>query len=1246
MTEVGRISVRFEGDDRGLAAAARRALRSINSVNTAANRIGQRTQAPSGLVQIGTTARQARVQVLSLSDVAQRLGSNLDTGIARPLTRAQAALARFRNGLRGLRAPAAFSDLTSGISQLRGAGNPFGALTRGAGSALRAVGILTAAVTAVGIGIERLASRGSRLRAAEAAFRNTGLAVADLARELGGVVSNAALIQGANLANSFGISANSFSQFAQIARAASVTTGESVQFLLDSIVRGVARASPLILDNLGITVRLSEANEAYATQLGKTVDELTKAERQQALTNAVLASGSQIIDRVQASGANLAPTLAQLVTELQNVFNEFSKLTSLAIAAFFRELGVQFTGLSSGLRDLGPLAQAFGAEVARTVQRVREFITTVDTLGGILDGGVFSAIESVITAVIRLSGLLTSLITLGQRVSRVFSGEFREALFLPNASDGIGNAVSRIQAAAEATRELRAEAEGVGAALREAAIDGAGFAQGISASGTQDAELLLRTLRDASSLIGSDNVQAVNDLQSELQNLADNGLPGATEALQLFQQQFAQGIDVADIRAQFGQTITALSNALNGQSVDPPPLDPDEIRRRAREAAARFRSGLQEELAAVRFPLEVTLEQTRGVDTNLSSLVDQSSVEAATAALIAQANATDTAQAAIERLAARAEGRDNNLFRSLTLDALRLSTEAQAIDRQIAAVVARAEELQDARLEVGAAQAGAADSAAQAALDDADRQREAREVLANAQLTQAFEGTLASLVQQAQDLETEANQLTAQGLFEEANALAATAGQELAQQTNTVFAALERAAERAGVGVPGALEDAVDEVGDALATLRPTFLEQARVEGRQFRNTLIQATQGIVDTLTDAIGQLGSGNLGGAARSLISSTVSVLTSALGPAGPAVAAVVNGLVSLGFSTEAVQNTIASFEAVLERVAQPLGALAPVIESILGFLLETVSVLSQTLASFLENQAVIALINGALQFLFGTINVLLSPFVALVGILEQVATQLGLTGEAGQVLGTIIQVAVLALNSLVVGFLFALQGIIDVVQFFAGIVNGVVTAVSDPLLGLGIIAATVANFFIDLGTALLEFVNFIAEIIATVTGGFVDFTDGLEGAIQGLQDSRIDVPVGVLGDTDGFFQGLNGTVSDVIASLNGLTDASGESGEAIKEEADLRRSLLNAPEGFARQLTQAQLDALAPAVPAADLAGGELEAQTGTAVFIDQVNVQAAPGDRNFLIEFVDQLEDDGSLGNIKLRNFGIDRGGQN
>ncbi len=96
-------------------------------------------------------------------------------------------------------------------------------------------------------------------------------------------------------------------------------------FLYDSIATGIKRASPLILDNLGIVVKVGEANEKYAQQLGKTVEALTAEEKQVALLNAVLESGDQLIQQVGGNVDSQADAWARLEVKVGESTDAFKQ---------------------------------------------------------------------------------------------------------------------------------------------------------------------------------------------------------------------------------------------------------------------------------------------------------------------------------------------------------------------------------------------------------------------------------------------------------------------------------------------------------------------------------------------------------------------------------------------------------------------------------------------------------------------------------------------------------------------------------------------------------------------------------------------------------------------------------------------------------------------------------------------------------------------------------------------------------
>lgn len=173
---------------------------------------------------------------------------------------------------------------------------------------------------------------------AAAIFRHSGGNLDALRESVRGTVSDLELVKKANLAKTMGIPSEAMGTLAQAAMAASKATGESVDFMLDSIVRGVARGSPLILDNLGIIISIEEANAAYAKTLGKTAAELTKAEQAQAVLGATLKAVGPQIENANKAGADSAEVYARFTATLQNLTVAIGQSLSPAVSWLTKQL--------------------------------------------------------------------------------------------------------------------------------------------------------------------------------------------------------------------------------------------------------------------------------------------------------------------------------------------------------------------------------------------------------------------------------------------------------------------------------------------------------------------------------------------------------------------------------------------------------------------------------------------------------------------------------------------------------------------------------------------------------------------------------------------------------------------------------------------------------------------------------------------------------------------------------------------
>ena len=111
-----------------------------------------------------------------------------------------------------------------------------------------------------------------------------------------GTISEMELMQKFNEAALLGLPLDRFDEMLEIARGAAQATGQSMDFMLQSVVVALGRQSKLMLDNLGILIDTESANKTYAQSLGKTVQQLTDQEKKQAFVNEALRKGKINLD--------------------------------------------------------------------------------------------------------------------------------------------------------------------------------------------------------------------------------------------------------------------------------------------------------------------------------------------------------------------------------------------------------------------------------------------------------------------------------------------------------------------------------------------------------------------------------------------------------------------------------------------------------------------------------------------------------------------------------------------------------------------------------------------------------------------------------------------------------------------------------------------------------------------------------------------------------------------------------------
>ena len=150
----------------------------------------------------------------------------------------------------------------------------------------------------LGSALMEIASRGFELAptvrsfgALTAAIGESGEAMLQAGRAGSkGLVSDLEMIGAANKALLLGlpITASSFGMLAQTAVVLGKAMGAGPTQSFNDLITALGRSSPMILDNLGLSVQVGAANEAYARSVGKTADQLTDAEKKLAFYNAAL----------------------------------------------------------------------------------------------------------------------------------------------------------------------------------------------------------------------------------------------------------------------------------------------------------------------------------------------------------------------------------------------------------------------------------------------------------------------------------------------------------------------------------------------------------------------------------------------------------------------------------------------------------------------------------------------------------------------------------------------------------------------------------------------------------------------------------------------------------------------------------------------------------------------------------------------------------------------------------------------
>lgn len=337
-------------------------------------------------------------------------------------------------------------------------------------------GIFAGAVAGAAAAVVKLGERGSELEAIASSFEKLTSAAGQSGDEMVRVTSSATkglitdlnIMESANKALLLGlpVTSQSMGNLAQSAVVLGRAMGQDANKSLDDLITALGRSSPMILDNLGLTVKVGEANEAYAAKLGKASSELTDAEKKMAFYEAAVAAATEKVNEL----GGITLTFGDYIQQGKVLVTNFVDSLSMGVA--------QSPVFAAGLRSITESMQAaFGGDN-------QDLITSILTS---LEGATMTAIEfgkaglTVADWIYRsFSGLkvvVYGLQTAFAEVWKQLTGLIASALELASKIPGVGE---KFKGVAEDVRFVSDMAGSMSANMKELTVEAAQAAAGQS----------------------------------------------------------------------------------------------------------------------------------------------------------------------------------------------------------------------------------------------------------------------------------------------------------------------------------------------------------------------------------------------------------------------------------------------------------------------------------------------------------------------------------------------------------------------------------------------------------------------------------------------------------------------------------------------------------------------------------------------------------------------------------------------
>ena len=266
----------------------------------------------------------------------------------------------------------------------------FSKMSQGMGGLVGAYAALAAQIFAISAAFSFLKSAGDLkvLEAGQKAYAaNTGIAMRVLAKDI--IAATEAQItfqdasQAAAIGTAAGLNPQQLNKFGKAAKDLSLTLGRDVTDSFNRLIRGVTKAEPELLDELGIILRLKDAQEEYGEIIGKSADQLTQFEKTQAVANKVLRETEKVAGNAPEGIVNpynqLGKAFDDILMSIKSVADYvvgplasvLTKTPELAILAFGLLLKGPLNAMGLNLKEIGVAATASSNRMAIEAQKAK-----------------------------------------------------------------------------------------------------------------------------------------------------------------------------------------------------------------------------------------------------------------------------------------------------------------------------------------------------------------------------------------------------------------------------------------------------------------------------------------------------------------------------------------------------------------------------------------------------------------------------------------------------------------------------------------------------------------------------------------------------------------------------------------------------------------------------------------------------------------------------------------------------------